>query len=145
VRRFLSAGTGGAIVNVSSHQAARPVAGCLPYATAKSAIEGLTRALAVDYGAKGIRANAVALGSIATERYQRFLSDRQPAATAQIERQMRMLHPLGRVGTTAEVAAAVAYLLSANAGFISGAVIPVDGGRSVLGADPEAHADGLPE
>jgi NAD(P)-dependent dehydrogenase (short-subunit alcohol dehydrogenase family) len=69
VRRFLASGPG-AIVNVSSHQAQRPVAGALPYATAKAAIEGLTRALAVDYGPHGIRTNAVALGSIATERYE---------------------------------------------------------------------------
>ena len=69
VRRFLAAGTGGAIVNVSSHQARAAVPGCLPYATAKAAIEGLTRALAVDYGPHGIRVNAVAPGTIRTERY----------------------------------------------------------------------------
>src|SRR6266545_4782303 len=67
VRRFLAAGTGGAIVNVSSHQAGRAVPGCLPYVTAKAAVEGLTRALAVEYGPRGIRVNAVALGSIATD------------------------------------------------------------------------------
>ena len=50
VRHWLAAGRGGAIVNVSSHQAARPVPGALPYATAKAAVEGLTRAIAVDYG-----------------------------------------------------------------------------------------------
>ena len=68
VRHWLDAGRGGAIVNVSSHQAARPVRGALPYAVAKAAIEGLTRAVAVDYGPAGIRCNAVALGSIATAR-----------------------------------------------------------------------------
>src|SRR6266702_2478283 len=68
VRRYLAAGTGGAIVNVSSHQAQRPVRGALPYATAKAGIEGLTRALAVDYGPRGIRVNAVALLSIGPER-----------------------------------------------------------------------------
>jgi NAD(P)-dependent dehydrogenase (short-subunit alcohol dehydrogenase family) len=51
---------------------------------------------------------------------------------------MAALHPLGRVGTGAEVADAVAYLLSPRAGFINGAVLPVDGGRAALGADPEA-------
>jgi NAD(P)-dependent dehydrogenase (short-subunit alcohol dehydrogenase family) len=50
IRRFLAAGADGAIVNVSSHQARQAVPGCLPYATAKAAIEGLTRALAVEYG-----------------------------------------------------------------------------------------------
>src|SRR5258705_220062 len=61
VRHFLARGEGGAIVNVSSHQASRPVPGSVPYATAKAAIEGLTRALAVDYGRYGIRVNAVAV------------------------------------------------------------------------------------
>jgi NAD(P)-dependent dehydrogenase (short-subunit alcohol dehydrogenase family) len=69
IRRFLAAGTGGAIVNVSSHQAQRAVRGALPYMTAKAAVEGLTRALAVDYCPRGVRVNAVALGSISTERY----------------------------------------------------------------------------
>jgi NAD(P)-dependent dehydrogenase (short-subunit alcohol dehydrogenase family) len=76
VRRFLAAGNPGAIVNVSSHQAQRPVPGALPYATAKAAIEGLTRALAVDYGPRRIRTNAVALGSIATDRYAALLHER---------------------------------------------------------------------
>jgi NAD(P)-dependent dehydrogenase (short-subunit alcohol dehydrogenase family) len=71
IRRFLANDSPGAIVNVSSHQAQRPVPGALPYATAKAAIEGLTRALAVDYGPRGIRTNAVALGSISTSAMRR--------------------------------------------------------------------------
>jgi NAD(P)-dependent dehydrogenase (short-subunit alcohol dehydrogenase family) len=137
IRRFLAAGTGGAIVNVSSHQAQRAVRGSLPYATAKAAVEGLTRALAVDYGPRGIRVNAVALGSIATERYETYLREHEPAAAARVEEEMRLLHPLGRVGRPEEVAAAVAYLLSDDAGFINGAIVPIDGGRSALGRDPE--------
>jgi NAD(P)-dependent dehydrogenase (short-subunit alcohol dehydrogenase family) len=136
VRRFLAAGAGGAIVNVSSHQAQRPVRGALPYATAKAAIEGLTRALAVDYGPRGIRANAVALGTIATSRHEALLASGGPAAE-QVEQQVRALHPLGRAGRPAEAADAVRYLLSDEASFINGAILAVDGGRSALGPDPE--------
>jgi NAD(P)-dependent dehydrogenase (short-subunit alcohol dehydrogenase family) len=135
VRRFLAA-AGGAIVNVSSHQAQRPVRGALPYATAKAAVEGLTRALAVDYGPRGIRANAVALGTISTGRLEALLASGGPDA-ARAEEQIRALHPLGRPGRPGEAADTVRYLLSDEASFINGAVLSVDGGRSALGLDPE--------
>ena len=114
IRRFLAAGAGGAIVNVSSHQARRPVPGALAYATAKAALEGLTRALAVDYGPRGIRVNAVALGSIDTERYQALLAAQEPDDADRIQDQLRRLHPLGRVGRPDEVAAVVATCCSSR-------------------------------
>ncbi|MDL5156405.1 SDR family NAD(P)-dependent oxidoreductase [Actinomycetospora termitidis] len=137
VRHFLTAGRAGSVVTVSSHQAQRPVRGALPYATAKAAIEGFVRAAAVDHGPAGIRVNAVALGSIGTERsegYRAGLAD--PAG---FDRQIAALHPLGRIGRADEVADVVAFLLSDAASFVSGAVVPVDGGRAAQGQDPEAR------
>jgi NAD(P)-dependent dehydrogenase (short-subunit alcohol dehydrogenase family) len=133
VAHYLRHGRGGAIVNVSSHQAQRPVRGALPYATAKGAVEALTRAVAVDHGPDAIRTNAVALGSIETARYAEYRREHPD-----MDRQMAALHSLGRVGTGREVAEAVAFLLSDSAAFVNGAVLPVDGGRAAQGADPEA-------
>jgi len=133
VNHYLHHNRAGAIVNVSSHQAQRPVRGALPYATAKAGIEGLTRAIAVDHGPQGIRTNAVALGTISTERYESYRSE-----YPEVDAQMTALHPLGRVGTGNDVAEAVAFLLSPQAAFVNGVVLPIDGGRAVLGTDPEA-------
>ena len=133
VNHYLNHNRAGGIVNVSSHQARRPVRGALPYATAKAGIEGLTRAIAVDHGPQGIRTNAVALGTISTARYESYRSEHP-----EVEAQMTALHPLGRVGTGNDVAEAVAFLLSPQAAFINGVVLPIDGGRAVLGTDPEA-------
>lgn len=133
VNHFLARSRPGSIVNVSSHQAQRAVRGALPYATAQAAMEGLTRAIAVDHGRQGVRANAVALGSISTARYESYRAEHP-----EVEDQMAALHPLGRVGSSTEVADAVHFLLSSRAAFINGVVLPVDGGRAVNGADPEA-------
>ena len=86
----------GAIVNVSSHQAQRPVRGALPYATAKAASRGSPAPWPSTTARDGIRTNAVALGSIATDRFEAY-RDAHP----EVDDQMAALHPLGRVGTAA--------------------------------------------
>lgn len=143
VRHLLAAERAGSIVTVSSHQAQRAVRGALPYATAKAAVEGLVRAAAVDHGPAGIRVNAVALGSVETERsttHRSGLSD-----PASFDRAIAEVQPLGRIGTTDEVAEVVTFLLSPASGFISGAVIPVDGARAAQGIDPEAVEEAAAE
>jgi NAD(P)-dependent dehydrogenase (short-subunit alcohol dehydrogenase family) len=138
IRWFLArSDQAGAIVNVSSHQAQRAVRGAFAYATAKAATEGLTRALAVDYGPQGVRVNAVALGSIATDRSEAHLANLDSAGRERFAREIGLLQPLGRMGGVDEVADVVGFLLSAQARFVNGAIIPVDGGRSAVGRDPE--------
>ncbi|MHC2998943.1 SDR family NAD(P)-dependent oxidoreductase [Microbacterium sp. HJ5] len=137
IREYLRFATRGAIVTVSSHQASRSVRGSLAYATAKAASEGLTRSLAVDYGPDGIRANAVALGSIRTARYDVHLAELPEAERTRFEDAISALHPLGRVGEASEAAEVVVFLLSEAASFVTGVVVPVDGGRAAHGADPE--------
>ncbi|WP_433375325.1 SDR family NAD(P)-dependent oxidoreductase [Actinoplanes sp. CA-142083] len=136
IQHFLR-GDGGAIVNVSSHQAQRAVRGAFAYATAKAAIEGVTRALAVDYGPSGVRVNAVALGSISTERSDAYVAALGGEERERFDREIGLLQPLGRMGKPGEVAEVVAFLLSGQAAFVNGAIIPVDGGRSAVGRDPE--------
>lgn len=109
----------GAIVNMSSTAGLQGVKGISGYVAGKHAIVGLTRAAAIDYGRSNIRINAVAPGPIFTER----LSDpgvREKAALAV---------PIGRVGNREEVSTVVVWLCSDLASFVTGATIPIDGGR----------------
>jgi NAD(P)-dependent dehydrogenase (short-subunit alcohol dehydrogenase family) len=112
---------GGAIVNMSSTAGLQGVRGMGAYAAAKHGVVGATKSAALDYAAKGIRINAVAPGPILTDRIASLPTERrEPIARAV---------PLGRIGTPEDVAAAVVWLASDAAAFVTGTVVPVDGGR----------------
>ncbi|GAA1990381.1 SDR family NAD(P)-dependent oxidoreductase [Kitasatospora viridis] len=116
---------GGAIVCVSSISGLAGQARQAAYGPAKFVASGLTVHLAVEWAAQGIRVNAVAPGTITTERV-RALAD-EPGGPEYLT-EMAAAHPLGRLGAPEEVARAIAFLASDAASFITGAVLPVDGG-----------------
>ena len=119
---LLQAPAGGAVVSVSSVNGLAAF-GNEAYSTAKAGLINLTLNLALRYGRRGVRFNVVAPGSIRTEIWQRRLTE-QPDL---LERTAR-LYPLGRVGEPDDVAAAIAFLASDDAAWITGVVLRVDGG-----------------
>ncbi len=120
----------GSIVNIASVHAFQIIPHCFPYPVAKHGLLGLTRALAIEYAARNIRVNAICPGYIETPiSYEYWNTFPDPAAEQQRAYQ---LHPPGRIGTPDEVAWPAVFLASDEAGFINGASLVVDGGRSVL-------------
>jgi NAD(P)-dependent dehydrogenase (short-subunit alcohol dehydrogenase family) len=110
---------GGSIVNMSSTAGLQGVPVIASYVAGKHGIIGLTKTAALDYAAQNIRVNCIAPGPILTERLQQ-VRDQTPIINAV---------PVGRIGQPAEVAYLVAWLSSDLAGYITGATIPIDGGR----------------
>jgi len=119
----MRAAGGGAIVNISSVHGMFGAPGALIYETGKAAVIGITRQLATELGPDGIRVNAICPGHIVTER-GRESWDANPTGLAFFEDQ----YPIRRVGKPEDIAAAVAFLCSADAGFITGHALVVDGG-----------------
>lgn len=113
----------GRIVAMSSVVALGGSAGQVNYAATKAGLVGLTRSLARELGSRNVTANVVAPGPIRTAMIDALPDQRQA--------EMTRLVPLGRMGTPEDVAAVVAFLCSDAAAYISGAVIPVDGGMGM--------------
>ncbi len=118
----------GNIVNIASVHGHKIIPGCFPYPVAKHALIGLTRALGIEYAARGIRVNSISPGLIMTESAEAWLAG-CPDPQAERARQERLLPPR-RIGTPEEVAYTALFLASDEARFINATDILIDGGRS---------------
>lgn len=113
---------GGSIVNIASILAQVAFATAPAYVTSKHGVIGLTQNAALEYGAQGIRVNAVGPGFIQTPMISELQED------PEVEKQIIALHPIGRLGMPEEVAELVIWLSSDKASFVTGGYYPVDGG-----------------
>jgi NAD(P)-dependent dehydrogenase (short-subunit alcohol dehydrogenase family) len=125
-------GVRGAIVNIGSIASTGGIPGRNAYCSAKAGVLGMTRALASEWARRGVRVNAVAPGYVKTALVQK-LTEQGAIDGATIARRT----PMGRMAETSEIANAISFLISPQASYITGAVLPVDGGWAALGA-PDA-------
>jgi NAD(P)-dependent dehydrogenase (short-subunit alcohol dehydrogenase family) len=116
----------GSIVNLSSTMGSRGAAGASMYVASKHAVEGLTKAAALEGAAAGVRVNAVAPGPVDTELLNRFTgtAERKAGAAATV--------PMKRLGTPEEIAQAIVFLASDKADYLTGQIIGVNGGKTAL-------------
>jgi NAD(P)-dependent dehydrogenase (short-subunit alcohol dehydrogenase family) len=127
---------GGAIVNMASIAGLEGVANLAAYVAGKAGIIGLTKVAALDYADQGIRVNVVAPGPILTHHLER--------AGEEAQRLAALSTPMKRVGNAEEVAAAVLWLCSDQASFITGATLPIDGGQFSGRKPPQMYREGQP-
>ena len=123
-----SSGGGGRIVNISSVHGLLMSPGSLVYEAGKSAVIGMTRQMACDFGPLGITVNAIAPGHIVTERSERMWKEKGNDAGRRL---FELQYPVRRTGVPDDIANAIAFLCSEEASFITGVVLPVDGGLSI--------------
>jgi len=121
----MAARGGGAIVNVASVGALVGLKSRAAYCASKGAVVALTRALAVDHVADGIRVNAVCPGTVDSPWVRRLVEDAGESLEA-----LRARQPMGRLGTTAEIADSILYLASEQAAFVTGSAMVIDGGMT---------------
>ncbi|XP_036320189.1 uncharacterized oxidoreductase TM_0325-like [Rhagoletis pomonella] len=122
--------TQGNIVNVSSIAGLRAFANASVYCTSKAALEQFSRCIALDLAPHSVRVNVVSPGTIVTQFHKRLgMSDEQ---YAQYLERGKQTHALGRIGTTKEVADAIIFLAGDTASFVTGATIPLDGGKHAM-------------
>ena len=118
-------------MNLSSVAGPRPYLNLLAYCVSKAGVDQLTRCAALDLAPHGVRVNAVNPGVVVTELHT--VTQAVPDYAGFLERS-KTTHPIGRVGQPEEVAALVLYLLSGEAGWITGATMSIDGGRALASA-----------